>query len=335
MKSDTKQMLEEKPRNIRGLGINAALISAFFLGLAPIFGKQAIQLGVSPFAVVALRTLLATILLFLMMFIFQRKYLYIYPAGLIGCFLAGIINGIGSLFYYNALGKIDAGLGQMLYLLYPFFVAFWMFLDRQTISRITIIRLLMAIPAVLLLIQTGKNNSNEVWLGAAMMLAASALYALHLPINQRVLYDIPAPTVTLYTLLAMSLVVVPAYLFSGSVQEFSEISVSGAWGAILALTLVTFLSRLTLFTGVKHLGGLQTALLGLSELLVTLVLSQIWLQESLVWTQWIGAGLLIFSMLLVGMEKKDSVKKREGGLLGWLTSPHGISPQDIWRSRDQ
>jgi len=76
-------------------------------------------------------------------------------------------------------------------------------------------------------------------------------------------------------------------------------------------------------------------LLGLSELLVTLVLSQIWLQETLVWTQWIGAGLLILSMFLVGMEKKESVKKREGGLLGWLTSPHGISPQDIWRSRDQ
>ncbi len=328
-------MSEEKQSNVRGLGINAALISAFFLGLAPIFGKQAIGLGVSPYAVVALRTLFATILLFLMMFIFQRKYLYIYPAGLIGCFLAGIINGIGSLFYYNALGKIDAGLGQMLYLLYPFFVAFWMFLDRQTISRTTIVRLIIAIPAVLLLIQTGKNNSNEVWLGSAMMLVASALYALHLPINQRVLYDIPAPTVTLYTLLAMSLVVVPAYLFSGSVQEFSEISVSGAWGAISALTLVTFLSRLTLFTGVKHLGGLQTALLGLSELLVTLVLSQIWLQETLVWTQWMGAGLLILSMLLVGLEKKESVKKREGGLLGWLTSPHGISPQDIWRSRDQ
>ena len=44
------------------------------------------------------------------------------------------------------------------------------------------------------------------------MLGAAALYALHLPINQRVLYEVPAPTVTLYTLLAMSAVVVPAYL---------------------------------------------------------------------------------------------------------------------------
>lgn len=329
------QIIEKEEKSIRVRGINAALVSAFFLGLAPIFGKKAIALGVSPLAVVALRTILATSLLFLMMFIFQRKFLYIYPAGLIGCMLAGVINGIGSIFFYNALGKIDAGLGQMLYLLYPFFVAFWMFLDRQSISRITVIRLCIAIPAVLLLVQTGKNNTSEVWLGTAMMLAASALYALHLPINQRVLYDIPAPTVTLYTLLAMSIVVVPASLIFGEIQDFSQISAVGAWWLILALTLVTFLSRLTLFTGVKHLGGLQTALLGLSELLVTLILSQIWLRESLVWTQWVGAGLLIFSMLLVGFEKQEVAKKKEGGFLGWLSSPRGISAEDIWRSRDQ
>ena len=40
---------------------------------------------------------------------------------------------------------------------------------------------------------------------------------------------------------------------------------------MLGLTLVTFFSRLTLFLGVKHLGGMQTALLGLGELLVTLI----------------------------------------------------------------
>lgn len=329
---ETLQTTKKKAKNIRVLGINAALLSAFFLGMAPIFGKQAIEMGTSPFAVVALRTLFATLLLFLVMLIFQRKYLFIYPAGLIGCLLAGTINGIGSLFYYSALGKIDAGLGQMLYLLYPFFVAFWMYLDRHPISRMTIIRLLIAIPAVILLVRTGKSNSNEVIMGIGMMLMASALYALHLPINQRVLYDIPAPTVTLYTLLAMSIIVVPAFLFSGQLHQVTTLG--GAWWPILALTLVTFFSRLTLFTGVKHLGGLQTALLGLSELLVTLLLSQIWLQESLILTQWVGAGLLILSMLLIAFEKPQEKTLQPGGWLGWLSAPTGISPEDVWRPRD-
>lgn len=332
MMDDTVHIAKPKTKNFRILGINAALLSAFFLGMAPIFGKQAIAMGTSPIAVVALRTFFATLLLFLVMFIFQRKYLYIYPAGLIGCLLAGTINGIGSLFYYSALGKIDAGLGQMLYLLYPFFVAFWMYLDRHPISKMTIIRLIIAIPAVILLVRTGKSTSPEAWLGMGMMLISAALYALHLPINQRVLYDIPAQTVTLYTLLAMSMVVVPAFLFSGQIGQLT--SLNGAWWPILALTLVTFFSRLTLFTGVKHLGGLQTALLGLSELLVTLLLSQIWLKESLIWTQWIGAGLLILSMLLIAFEKPQTKSIQPGGWLGWLTAPTGISPEDVWRPRD-
>jgi drug/metabolite transporter (DMT)-like permease len=222
-------------------------------------------------------------------------------------------------------------LGQLLYSLYPFFVAFWMFLDRQPISKLTMFRLVVAIPAVILLIQPGGSNP-ETWLGTGMMLVAAALYALHLPINQRVLYDIPAPTVTLYTLLAMSAIVVPTYLFSGTPVE--DLQFSQAWWPIIGLTLVTFFSRLTLFTGVKHLGGLQTALLGLGELIITILLSQIWLKESLAWTQWIGAGLLFISLFLIAWEKPPPPKKRKGGWLGWLSTPTGVHQQDIIPPRD-
>ena len=47
--------------------------------------------------------------------------------------------------------------------------------------------------------------------GAAMMFGAAFLYALHLLINQRVLYEVPAPTVTFYTLLGMSITVLIAF----------------------------------------------------------------------------------------------------------------------------
>src|ERR1051325_4692766 len=111
----------------RATGINAALISAFFLGLAPVFGKAAMGADkFSPFAVVALRTGMAALLLLLIMGAFKRQFLYIYPAGLMGCALAGAVNGIGSIFYYVGPSKLNASIAQMLYALYPFFVAFWM-----------------------------------------------------------------------------------------------------------------------------------------------------------------------------------------------------------------
>jgi drug/metabolite transporter (DMT)-like permease len=130
----------------------------------------------------------------------------------------------------------------------------------------------------------------------------------------------------------MSVIVVPTYFIAGQYQ--TPVEINGAWWPVLALTLVTFFSRLTLFTGVKHLGGLQTALLGLSELLITLALSQIWLGESLTWIQWIGAGLMTISLFLVAIEKPQPRHHRPGGFLGWLSAPQGFSVRDIFRMRD-
>ena len=94
----------------RRTGVQAALLSAALLGLAPVFGKQAVLLGVKPLAIVGFRTLLAALLLLLIMAIFSRQYLFIYPAGLIGCGLAGLFNGVGSLFYLLRWGELTQAL---------------------------------------------------------------------------------------------------------------------------------------------------------------------------------------------------------------------------------
>lgn len=327
-----------RPPSIAAKGVLAALASALFLGMAPVFGRQAILLGMAPLAVVAIRTLLAALLLLAVIFFFRRPFLYIYPAGLLGCVLAGWINGLGSLFYYSALGRIDAGLGQVLYSLYPLFLAMWLALDNQPPTRLTLIRLGLALPAIFLLVQVKPGETIDL-IGVAEMLIAAALYALHLPFNQRVLFDMPAPTVTLYTLIAMSSVVAPVYLFSGSFYIPTATSMlqvtnglSRYWWPVLGLTLVTFLSRLTLFMGVKHLGGMQTALLGLGELLVTLVFAHWLLGESFTLQQWLGAGLLVLTLGLVGLDRSPKKRQGAGGFLSWMGSSQlsreGWQPHD-------
>jgi len=305
-------------------GIVAALASALFLGLAPVFGKLAIIGGFSPLAVVALRTCFAAGFLLILVAIFKRSYLYIYPAGLAGCALAGAINGVGSILYYLALGWLPASVGQLLYSSYPLFLVVWLVLDRQPPTRLTFLRLSIAIIGVLML--TCPTPAGIEWQGVVLMLGAAALYALHLPINQRVLYDIPAPTVTLYTLLAMSVVVLPVFLLFDSLP----LNTAAPWWPLLALTLVTFLSRLTLFLGVKHLGGMQTALLGLGELFVTIILGHVWLHETLILPQWIGAVLLGVSLILIGFEKIERDKYHPTGRwLNWLRPPE-VPPEIPW-----
>ncbi len=308
----------------RVTGIQSALASALFLGLVPIFGKQAISLGFAPLLVVATRTSIACLLLLILMLLFRRQFFYIYPVGLAGCLLAGLVNGLGSILYYTALGRIQASIGQLLYSFYPLFVAFWLMLDRQPISRLTVFRLILSLPGVFLLLSTGDQHIDM--LGAILMVGSAILYALHLIINQRVLYEVPAPTVTLYTLIAMSVtVVIPYALFDRRMPP-----VEAPWWPVLAMASITFFSRLTLFLGVKHLGGLQTALLGLGELLVTIVVANFWLGERLTTWQWLGAVLLALSLFLVSFDKITPAKRHTTGWLAWLNPPRIPSTPDTF-----
>ena len=304
-------------------GIAAAFSSALFLGLAPVFGKLAITEGFTPLAVVALRTGLAAAILFIVISLFYRQYLYIFPVGLAGCMLAGAINGMGSLFYYLALERLDASLGQLLYSLYPFFVALWLILDHQPPSRLTFFRIVLATIAVVLLTSVPGRSVDGV--GVVMMIGAAVLYAMHLPINQRVLYEVPAPTVALYTLLSMSAVVIPAYFIFDRAWPAANLP----WLPVAGLTFVTVFSRIALFLGVKKIGGMQTALLGLAELLIAILFSNIWLGENLTLPQWLGALGLGVSLILVMYEQNPPpMHSGKTGWLSWIRAP-GL-PKDIF-----
>jgi len=304
------------------IGILAAAGSAFFLGLTPIFGKIALQFGFSPLFIVTFRSILATLLVFLFLLIIDRSYLRIYSLGLFGCAIAGFINGIGSILFYSALSFLDANIGQLLYSFYPLMVAFWLLLDRQPITRLTILRLFISIMGAVLLISASTQKVSIQ--GAVMMIGAAALYGLHLIINQKVLYEAPTPTVTFYTLLSMSATVSLAYiLFDFNIPPVSPI----LWPVIM-LGIITAVSRVTLFLGIKNLGGMQTALLGLGELLVTVLAAQIFLNEMLSPLQWVGAILLLFSLILVGFDKLPPQKRRIKGMLSWLSPPE-VNPTEL------
>ena len=153
-------------------------------------------------------------------------------------------------------------------------------------------------------------------MGVAFMLISAALYALHLPINQRVLYDVPAPTVTVYTLLAMSAIVVPSYF----ILDGSWPAENAPWAPVLGLSAVTFFSRLMLFQTSKRL---------IPNPPVPIPCSFLLLGESLTTIQWIGTGGLGISLLLVWFEKPAIEPAHTHGLLSWLQPPE--FPADFYK----
>jgi drug/metabolite transporter (DMT)-like permease len=210
----------------------------------------------------------------------------------------GLANGIGSLFYYTGLSRLDASLVSLINSIYPLWVVVFLAASGQPLSRFTAVSLLLAGFGVLLLTQASGTKADT--LGIMLMLASSATYGWHLVLGQWVVADTAPNSVALYVVTTMAAVVVVARVFQSTPLE--PITVAG-WRAMVGLGVVMALSRLFMFVGLGRLGGIQTALLGLSELFVTLLVANVLLGERLTNWQWIGGGLIIAAGLLV---RRDS-----------------------------
>ena len=277
-------------------GVLLPFLSPVFLGMAPLFGKLAYQSGSDPFTVAAVRTVIAAAILWVIYLVVMRRYIYIYPAGLLGCLVIGTVNGLGSLMYYTGLSMLDASLAQLLNGMYLVFVMGLARMAGQQMTYKTTGRVGLALVALLLL--TGASAGHMNWLGVGLMLGNALMFAGTMLLSQRVLYEMPAPTVTLYVLSTMAVIVVMARIAYGFTTPAWAIS-QDALGAIVLLGASTALARLTMFVGVKQLGSLQTALIAMTEIGVSLMLAFVFLGDRLTAPQWIGVGFLLAGILIM------------------------------------
>lgn len=285
-----------------------SFMSPVFLGMAPLFGKLAYQSGSDPFTVAAIRTVIAAVILWVLYAIFWRKYIYIYPAGLLGCVVIGVVNGLGSLMFYTGLNYLDASLTQLLNGMYIVFAVVMARIGGQRITYRTQIRLALALVALFML--TGLSATPINWLGVGLMLGNAIMFAGTMLLSQRVVYEMPAQTVTLYVLTTMAVVVVMARLGYGIYE--TDLTITGdAMIAIFLLGASTAAARLTMFFGVKKLGGLQTAMIAMTEIGVTLVLAFVFLGERLTLLQWVGVAFLTAGIVMMRKEN----------------NPQGVSPE--------
>jgi drug/metabolite transporter (DMT)-like permease len=285
-------------RASRTRGIVFALLSTIFFGTAPVFGKLAYRAEVLPFTLVSLRTVFAALALWAFYLLFWRAAIPISWRNLVGCVGMGLANGVGSLLYYTGLTRIDASLAQLLYTLYPIWVFVFLIAAGHYVSKRAIFHLALALAGVFALTYTSGQNVDV--LGVMLLLSSGACYGWHLVLGQWTLADVDSRTVTLYVLSTMALVVTMARLVDGT--PWTPLSLEG-WLSVVGLTVFpTILARLMVFAGLQTLGGVQTSLLSLAELLVTLLIAFFVLGERLTLWQWLGGILLISSVALGSRE---------------------------------
>jgi drug/metabolite transporter (DMT)-like permease len=249
--------------------------------------------GMSPSAMLAVRYLLATLLLAITLRLWWSDQLKIDRRGLTISMLAGVVNGLSTLAYFWGLSRMSASISAMLFTVYPLVVLGILALRGERFTMRSGVRLLLGIAGVYLLVVPGGDIDA---LGVFLVLLAAVTFALSLVLVQWYLPGYSSMTVSYYTGISITLVVTAFWLAQGA-----TLSIPGwqGWLAILFMTLFgTYLARLAMFKAVRGFGSFQMALFSPLETLLTLVWSLLFLHEQLTLTQWLGGGLIILSMLL-------------------------------------
>jgi drug/metabolite transporter (DMT)-like permease len=279
-------------------GLLLALLAVFLLSTAPILIKVGLAEAIDPVTLLMPRLLAATAIFWAVYLLFWPDKLRIDRKGLACCALVAAANSTSMLSMYLALTRIDASVAFMIFALYPLAALLLLAARGERITRLNLARLSLALLGVYLLIGPGGHVDP---VGVLLVLVTATVYALHLTLTQWYLSEYSPQTVAVYVISLMALIITVVRLLQ--FKPWQPISPVG-WVVILGAALVpTVFARLALFAGIQRIGSGQTALIGPTETLLSVLWSLLFLGERLSPVQWGGGLLILTSVMLVARRR--------------------------------
>jgi drug/metabolite transporter (DMT)-like permease len=280
---------------MRQLGIIQVLLSGFFFGFLGIFGKRAYELGLKPGEFLALRFVLASLLLASYLAIRHRPLLRISLTALGKCLALGALGyALFSSCFFYALGGLSASLTVLLLYTYPVIVALgaWaLFAERPAKFE------LLALPLVMLGLGLLVWGDMQVRSAASLLfgLGSALFYSLYILASSRWLKGIHPLTTTLYIMSSAALVLSAVNLRPARFPLPGE-----TWLVLGATALIATVLAMSLFlAGLQKLKNSEVSLLSTAEPITGVALATVFWGEALSAAQWLGAAFVIGGMLLV------------------------------------
>ncbi|HRA64567.1 MAG TPA: DMT family transporter [Caldilinea sp.] len=281
-----------------------AIFATVAFSVAPPIVRFAIVGGFDSTTLLLARMLLATTMFSITLAATDRQKLRLPLPGLAASALVGIVNASGMIFFFLALGYLEASLGSMILALSPPIVLSLLALRGERLTRRHLVRLGLAMIGVYLLV--GPSGQVNV-VGLALALTATFFFSLQTALTQWTLVAYPTRTVAFYVTASMTLFVAGYWLVRGAPWTPPDLS---GWVAVLVLAVVsTFLARLAYFAAMGSIGGAQVSLLGPLETLLSVTWSILFLHERLAPAQLFG-GVLILASALLAVQRLGRVNLR-------------------------
>jgi len=292
----------------RAVGIALAAGAVIAFSFRPIFIKLAYGYVRDPVTLIALRMVFA-LPFFVAAAMWQRGAAAAAPIsrrdgwriaflGFIGYYFSSFVDFLG-------LQYITAGLGRLLLFAYPTLVVIlsWLFLRKRAGAR-EIVALAVTYGGLALVLAYSVAGQHEnLPLGAALVFAGAASYAVYLVLGSDVIQRVGSIRFTAYALIVASAFCIAQFLVLRPLAALAlpwQVYGYAIAMAIFSTVLPTFMTAEAL----KRIGANHVAILGALGPVSVILTGWVGLDETMTWLQLLGAALVLGGVVLVSVKRK-------------------------------
>lgn len=280
-----------------------AVISAILFGTAGIFVKLAYKTGLDSVSLLIVQYIIAVFLMFLIALLQDVKKLYVSKRELLNMAVLGVVgNTFMTVFYYKAFEYLQVAMVTMLLFTYPIMVFIYsiIFQGKKVESK-KILAIFIAFIGCALTLNIFSGRASFSMKGLIFGLLSAVFYAFMNLYTEKRLDNVDALSInvysTLFSLITLFFMRKPGFLLEGNIKFESLIYI------IILAVLCEIVPLTLLYASIQHIGALKVSIIGNLEIPTAMIVSFVFLRETISITQIIGASLIVYAVYLIREQK--------------------------------
>lgn len=297
------------PAGLSGRALTTLLLIAFMMGANHVAARTAFNHGVDVVTAVTVRSLITAGVVGLILWQ-QKVALRFTPSSRRFLPLIGVLIAVQSVCLYSAVARLPVALALLAFNTYPLSTALWARVlyghrpEREVLLAMPVLLVGLALALDVLGAASGLGAAQQwqqMGVGVAFALAASATFGLALVLTQHETSDVDGRLRTFTTMLTVGvLAVVVAFT-----QEGLQLpNASAGWWGLGLLTLFYGTAFTVMFTVLPKLGVVGNSAIMNVEPVFALVLAWAVLGQSIAAMQLVGALVVVATVLWLGLRKR-------------------------------
>ena len=279
-------------------GYFLAAIAAAAYGTNPAFAIPLYEIGMNPNSVLLFRYGMGIPILALIVALRKIDF-QLHKEEVIPVFILGVLMAVSSLTLFESYNYMNSGVASTLLFVYPIMVAVIMTFFFKEHFKISLILCFIFMIGGLILLMRPSNDSELSGFGFLLVMVSALTYAIYIVLvnASKTISKIPTTKLLFYVLIFGSTV----FLFKIAIgTELTFPSRGIGWYNLLALAIIpTVLSLACTSAAIHIIGSTPTAIFGALEPVTAVILSVVFLGQSITTREIIGGLLIVVATTIV------------------------------------